>query len=164
MMTRVMRRAAAVTLMAAGAVLASQQPALADSPFSNLAGTWSGKGQVRLEGGKSEAIRCKAYYTTSSGGSELGMAIRCASAASKIEMRANLKYDNGSVSGNWEERTYNAAGDVTGQASQSKLSLKIQGGGLDGSMSVRLGGASQSVSISTSGSAFQGLDLSLSRG
>ncbi|MCB1513358.1 MAG: hypothetical protein H6876_11805 [Hyphomicrobiaceae bacterium] len=163
-MKRVTGRAGTVALITAAALIAGNLPAAAESPFANLAGTWSGQGKVRLEGGKSEAIRCKAYYTTSDGGSGLGMAIRCASAANKIEMRANLSYANGSVSGSWEERTYNAAGQVTGQASSSKLTLKIQGGGLDGNMSVRLGGASQSVSISTTGSTFQGLDLSLSRG
>lgn len=163
-MMRATGKTAVTALIAAASLIAGNLPAAADSPFGTLAGTWSGQGKVRLEGGKSEAIRCKAYYTTSDGGAGLGMAIRCASAANKIEMRANLIYANGSVSGKWEERTYNAAGEVSGQASSSKLTLKIQGGGLDGNMSVRLGGASHSVSISTTGSAFQGLDLSLSRG
>ena len=142
----------------------SSHSARADSPFSNLAGTWSGQGKVRLEGGKSETIKCRAYYTLKSGGSDLGMAIRCASPASKIEMRASLSYSGGNVSGNWEERTYNAAGAVSGSASSSRMSLTIQGGGLNGRMSVRLGDRSQSVTISTTGSTFRGLDLSLSRG
>ncbi|MFV0368829.1 MAG: hypothetical protein ACK5KM_10240 [Hyphomicrobiaceae bacterium] len=158
-------RTGAIALVAmALAVSSFTQSAWADSPFSNLAGTWSGQGKVRLEGGKSETIRCRAYYTLKSGGSDLGMAIRCASAASKIEMRASLSYSGGSVSGNWEERTYNAAGAVTGKASSSRMSLSIQGGGLNGRMSVRLGDKSQSVTISTTGSTFRGLDLSLSRG
>lgn len=153
---------AAMALVASGSLSA---PALADSPFANLAGTWSGSGKIKLEGGKSEAIRCKAYYTTGSGGSELGMAIRCASASNKIEMRASLVYaSGGKVSGKWEERTFNAAGEVAGKASSDRLSLSIDGGGLNGRMSVQLGGSSQSVSISTSGSAFRGLNLSLSRG
>ncbi|MCB1519217.1 MAG: hypothetical protein KDJ37_01425 [Hyphomicrobiaceae bacterium] len=146
-----------VSLFSAGAVAA-------ESPFASLAGTWSGSGKIKLEGGKSEAIRCRAYYTTNSGGAGLGMAIRCASSSNKIEMRANLKYAGGNVSGDWEERTFNASGQVKGQASADRLSLSIDGGGLNGRMSVRLGSSSQSVSISTSGSAFRGLNLSLSRG
>lgn len=162
-MMRFAGRVGAVVFFAATALVSGSPHAAAESPFSSLAGTWSGQGKVRLEGGKSEAIRCRAYYTTSQGGSGLGMAIRCASASNKIEMRANLNYDNGAITGHWEERTYNAAGEVKGQATSSRLTLSIAGGGLNGNMSVRLGGASQSVSISTSGSAFQGLDLSLSR-
>jgi hypothetical protein len=163
-MMRFAARSGAIALLAALALAGGSPEAKAGSPFATLAGTWSGQGKVRLEGGKSESIRCRAYYTTSNGGSGLGMAIRCASASNKIEMRANLNYANGAVSGSWEERTYNAAGNVSGQATSSRMTLTIHGGGLDGHMSVRLGGSSQSVSISTTGSTFRGLDLSLSRG
>lgn len=160
---RRIRHLAALSMAVATASLLSVAPALADSPFASLAGTWSGAGQIKLEGGKSENIRCKAYYTTNSGGAGLGMAIRCASASNKIEMRATLAYADGKVSGDWEERTFNAAGKVTGKAAANNLSLAIDGGGLSGSMSVRLGQASQLVSISTTGSAFRGLNLSLTR-
>lgn len=163
-MLRIAGRVGALALISAVALFHGSANAAADNPFATLAGSWSGQGKIRLEGGKSETIRCRAYYTTSDGGSELGMAIRCASASNKIEMRASLNYSNGSVSGSWEERTFNASGQVKGQATSSKLTLSIAGGGLNGSMSVQLGGASQSVSISTTGSTFQGLDLSLSRG
>ncbi len=163
-MMRIAGRTGAMALVSAAALFSGSSDAAAENPFATLAGTWSGQGKVRLEGGKSESIRCRAYYTTSGGGSGLGMAIRCASASNKIEMRANLNYSNGAITGSWEERTYNAAGEVKGQATSSRLMLNIVGGGLNGSMSVRLGGASQSVSISTTGSTFQGLDLSLSRG
>lgn len=163
-MMRIVRHFGAAVLLALAGAFALSVGARAESPFSTLAGTWSGQGKVRLEGGKTETIRCRAYYTVSGNGAQLGMAIRCASAANKIEIRANLTYAGGAVKGNWEERTYNASGDVTGEASASRMTLNIHGGGLDGRMSVRLGGASHSVSIATTGSTFRGLDLSLSRG
>lgn len=163
-MMRTVSRVGAAVLVTAAGLLAVSADARAANPFKSLAGSWSGQGKVRLEGGKTETIRCRAYYTLSDDAARLGMAIRCASAANKIEMRASLNYANGALSGNWEERTYNASGKVSGSASDSRMSLQIQGGGLEGRMSVRLGGASHSVSISTQGSAFQGLDLSLSRG
>lgn len=156
-------RVSTLAAVAIAALAATSAAADTQSPFATLAGTWSGSGHVRLEGGKSEAIRCKAYYTTKSEGSALGMAIRCASASNKIEMRADLTYANGAVAGSWEERTYNAAGQVSGKASSDRLSLTIDGGGLNGNMSVKLGGGSQSVNITTTGSTFRGLDLSLSR-
>ena len=158
------RKALALVMIASSSVILAGGSAAAQSPFASLAGTWSGSGKVRLEGGKSEAIRCKAYYTTKSDGSTLGMAIRCASASNKIEMRADRTYSGGNVAGSWEERTYNATGQVSGKATSDRLNLSIDGGGLNGRMSVKLGGSSQSVSITTTGSTFRGLDLSLSRG
>ena len=156
--------ATALTTSALLAAVAGTVPAVAAGAFSAIAGSWTGNGKVHLAGGKTEAIKCNAYYIAKAGGAGLSMAIRCASASNKIEMRANLTYTNGAVSGSWEERTFNAAGQVSGKATADKISLAIDGGGLNGSMSVRLGGASQSVSISTTGSTFRGLDLSLSRG
>ena len=133
------------------------------TPFASLAGSWNGSGQIRLEGGKYENIRCRAYYTLPDK-EKLGMAIRCASSSNKIEMRASLTYANGKITGDWEERTFNAAGNVAGTTTGSHMTLSIVGGGLTGSLAVRLSEKSQLVSISTEGSAFRGLSLSLTRG
>jgi hypothetical protein len=140
------------------------EPARADSPVPSLVGAWSGNGKIRLEGGKSEAIKCKAYYTAKAGGAGLSLAIRCASASSsKIEMRATIDFNGSKASGNWEERTYNATGDVAGSAGDGKMSLAISGP-VQGQMNVSYGGATHQVSITTTGSALQGVNISLSRG
>lgn len=153
-----------ITALVAGALALGAQPASADAPFSALVGTWSGSGQVRLENGKSEGIKCKAYYTSKDGGQGLSLAFRCASASNKIDMRATLASTGSAVSGSWEERTFNAAGNVAGKVDGSSINLSINGGGLTGSMSVSFGGNNQSVLISTEGSAFKGLRISLQRG
>lgn len=156
--------AALVPAMAIATLVAAPAPVRAEGPVPSLVGAWSGNGKIRLEGGKTEAIKCRAYYTAKSGGSGLSLAIRCASASSsKIEMRASLEFSGSKASGNWEERTYNAVGDIAGIAADGKLSLAISGG-VSGSMSVTYGGTSHSVSITTSGSALQGVNISLSRG
>lgn len=148
----------------AGAALAANLAAAADAtPFASLAGSWSGAGQIRLEGGKYENIRCRAYYTLPDK-EKLGMAIRCASSSNKIEMRASLTHAGGKITGDWEERTFNATGNVAGTTTGSHMTLSIAGGGLTGSLAVRLSEKSQLVSISTEGSAFRGLSLSLTRG
>jgi hypothetical protein len=139
-------------------------PAGAEGPFAGLTGTWRGAAEVRLQSGSSETLKCFAYYTPKATGAELGLAIRCASASNKIELRAQLTAEAGKVSGRWEERTYNAAGDVSGQAQEGRLNLSIEGGAFKGSMAVRTTGASQSVSIKTEGIALQGVNISLSRG
>lgn len=153
--------AAAATLMAAMALSAGPSSAAAESPFGTLAGTWSGSGTAQFDGGKTESLRCKGYYTNS-GASNLGLSIRCANASAKVELRANLVYANGSVSGNWEERTYNQSGTVSGNASSNKISLAITGG-IDGKMSVSIGGRQHSVIVSTGGPTLKGINISMSR-
>src|SRR5258706_7991951 len=136
----------------------------AGSPFASLNGAWSGGGQVRFADGKAERITCRAYYNLKGPPDELGLAIRCASISYKIEIRANLVNENGRLSGRWEERTFNAHGDVTGKASAGNISMSINGGGITGSMSVSYGETTQAVSISTDGSNLKGVTISLSRG
>ncbi|HEX4893075.1 MAG TPA: hypothetical protein VFV47_07275 [Hyphomicrobiaceae bacterium] len=139
-------------------------PAQAETPFLSLSGTWSGGGQVKFSSGNAEALRCRAYYTPKDTGQSLGLSIRCASQSNKIELRANLNYQSGRVTGSWEERTFNAAGNVTGQASVGKINLSINGGGFSGSMSVGTTGSQQSVVIQTDGIGMQSVNISLSRG
>lgn len=151
---------AALAAVVVGAAPAAQ----ADSPFTSLAGAWNGAGQVTFSGGQREALKCKAYYNPKDGGSGLSLAMRCASASAKLEFRASLEYTGGAVTGSWEERTYNAAGQVTGKATNSHLTLHVNGGGLTASMTVQMNGGSQVVSISTSGAGFTGVNINLSKG
>jgi hypothetical protein len=157
-----LRGSATVLTASAMAVLMIGVPAVAGSPFSALVGTWSGKGTARLEGGKSEKLSCKGYYS-SSGGSELKLNIICANASTKVELRSVLKYAGGKVTGTWEERNYNQTGTITGSADDSKMRLTIGGGGLTGSLSVSIGGATQSVSLSTQGSVLKGVNINFAR-
>lgn len=135
----------------------------ARGPFNRLSGTWRGTAKIRLTSGKSETLRCNAYYNPKDQGTGLGLAIRCASASNRIELRAQLNEDGGRVSGQWEERTYNASGNVTGRASDGSISLSIVGGGFKGTMSVQTSGTSQTVIIRTEGVTLQSVNISLSR-
>jgi hypothetical protein len=134
------------------------------APFAELNGAWTGAGQIRLEGGKTERVTCKAYYTPKDAGAAIGIALKCASTSYSIDLRSNLESVNGRVTGSWEERTFNATGNVTGRATNGNVSVAISGGGLSGSMSVSFGGTSQQVSITTSGTALKGVSISLSKG
>jgi hypothetical protein len=130
------------------------------SPFDVLLGSWGGSGEMRLDKGRTERIKCNAYYT--GGGAELGLAIRCQSDSYKIEIRSKLSYSGGKLSGNWEERNFNASGSASGTASSNKISLAIKGG-VSGTMFVNFTKSSQSVTISTQGTALQGVRISLAR-
>jgi hypothetical protein len=150
--------AAAVSILSAVA-----QSAVAASLFTTLDGAWNGSGQVRLENGKSERIKCNGYYTAKSGGSGLGIAIRCANPSVRINMRATLVDAGGQVTGTWEEREFNQAGEVSGKATADKLTLTF-GGAVSGTMSISTTGNTQSVSISTGGPGFTGVNLEFSKG
>lgn len=159
-----LRLAVGAALTAAGLTALTAAPAAAQSPFAALSGNWAGSGKVRFTGGSSEAVTCKAYYTPKEAGASMGVAILCASPSSKIELRATLAYDAGKVTGKWEERTYNVAGDVEGQANPNKINVSINGGGMTGSLAVGVNGGSQTVSIKTEGISMSGVDISLSKG
>jgi hypothetical protein len=148
----------------AGAVAtALGTPAHAAGAFANFSGSWSGSGQMRLEGGRTEALRCKAYYTDKSGGTALGISLRCASNSGKVELRANLTSNGNRVSGSWEERQFNASGSASGTAGGNHIALAIDGSGLTGSLTVSTNGARQTVSLSTQNVALKGLQISLAR-
>jgi hypothetical protein len=134
--------------------------AAAGNPFDTLLGSWRGSGQIQLSDGRSERLKCNAYYT--GGGSQLGMAIRCQSESSNVEIRSKLSQSGGRITGTWEERSFNATGTAAGQASDDKISLQISGG-VTGTMSVSYSGSRQSVAISTQGIALKSVTIDLTR-
>ncbi len=149
------------TISAATLGLALAGPAQARTPFNELAGNWSGGGQIRLDDGRTERLSCRAFYSPKEGGSTMGVALRCASSSYKIELRSSLRYAGGRVSGTWEERSYNVGGSVAGRASSGLINVTFSGG-LNGSMSVSYGGANQRVSFNTGGAS--SVSVSLSKG
>jgi hypothetical protein len=156
------RQAAAAALLLVLPALAG--PAMAaPGVFAQYGGSWSGGGHVRLEGGRSEALRCSANYVPRAGGAALGLSLRCASAGNRIELRASLTSSGSRVSGSWEERSYNASGGVSGVASANRLRLSISGGMISGVMVVTTSGKSQSISVRTDSTALRGVNISLRR-
>lgn len=145
----------------AAMLFASAAPAGAQTAVTGLLGNWAGSGRISYTDGSSEAIRCNAYNT--GGGSEVRMAIQCKSDRNPIHIRSQLKIDGSRASGQWEERTFNAAGSASGSASPSNVSLSIAGGGLNGSMSVAISKSSLSISITTQGIPMNRASMNLSK-
>lgn len=148
-----------------GAVTHFSLPASAESasPLSTLVGNWNGRGTLRFEGGRSERISCRGYYTAN-GAAGLKLALRCASPSASIDLRSSLQYRGGRVTGTWEERSFNASGAIAGRATSGNMNLAVHGGGLSGSMSVSFSGSKQSVSIDTLGTGLKGVFVNLRRG
>jgi hypothetical protein len=156
----VRRRPALCALAAPLALAAFSTPGAADPTFDPLLGSWGGSGTYKLQDGTSEKLKCDAYYTGS--GSQLGIAVRCSGQKNKIEMRSKLSSSGGTLSGSWEERTYNASGDVTGKLTAQNIKLAITGG-VGGSMTITYDKTKQNVAIATEGIPLKSVTVSLSR-
>ena len=130
--------------------------------LDRLMGSWSGSGQIRYDDGQSEGVRCSAYYT---GGNErLRLAIRCRSDSTEVEIRGLLTRQGEKLAGTWEERTFNASGEASGQVAGDRMSLSIAGGGFSGSMTVAYAGSRQVVTISTQGIRMRSVNVTLAKG
>ena len=135
--------------------------AYADALFDNLLGSWGGSGQIRYDDGRSEDIKCTAYYT--GGGDKLRLAIRCRGDKAEVEIRGELAAQGEKLAGTWEERTFNAAGEASGRFAADKMSLAVTGGGFSGAMTVTTAGAKQVVTISTEGIKMRSVNVTLAK-
>jgi len=146
----------------AGPAIGPAPTIAAGSPFDPLIGTWRGKGIINLKNGVPERLNCSTYYT--GGGSQLGLKIRCKNENRKIEISSQLSHSRGRLRGNWEEKTYNAQGNVTGQITDNAITLAITGlGELRGNMSVLYSRRRQDVKIVVEGIGLKSVDISLTR-
>ncbi|WP_072393183.1 hypothetical protein [Hyphomicrobium sp. CS1BSMeth3] len=158
---RLSARTVLAICLLSGAAIATAHAAA--TPFQSLFGTWSGSGQIRYQDGASERIRCTAYYSGAQ--RALRLAIRCRGTTNAVEIRGQLQQQpSGALSGTWEERTFNAAGEASGRMSPGRMNLSISGGGLSGSMSVNYGGSRQTVVISVQGVPLRSVNITMTRG
>ncbi len=130
--------------------------------FSSIKGAWRGAGQLKLQDGKTERLRCKAYYNPKDGGSKLGMAVRCASTSYKFEFRSQLSLKGEKIYGSWEERNFNAEGEVAGKFSPGNITLKATGA-VEAGMFVKYTSNQQTVSMVGNFGNFRGIKLSLKK-
>jgi hypothetical protein len=157
------RFAAALAVAFALAATAQTGRAEASELFRQLGGSWRGSGDLTLSDGTRERLSCRGYYVSKSGGEELSIAILCNSPNQKIEIRSRVQESGQGVSGEWEERTFHATGQVSGRATGNSLRLSVSGT-ISGSISVTLRGKSHTVAVSASGTGFKSVSISLSRG
>ncbi len=97
------------------------------TPFSQLAGSWHGGGSVKYNDGSNEHLSCRGTYSQKSGGTELALTIRCQSPSNKIDMKSNISYEGGRLSGHWSERNFGLEGDVAAARQPNRFSVQISG-------------------------------------
>ncbi len=135
-------------------------PSAKAAPIGALGGSWRGSGRLNLKGGKSERLRCRAYYTPKNKGARLGMAIRCASPSYKIEIRSKLDINGKRVNGSWEERNFNATGSLSGTSRPGRLALSINGA-VQAGLFLTYSGSRQNVRLTGNFGSFKSLLLTL---
>jgi hypothetical protein len=139
--------------------------ALADasSLFKQLAGSWRGDGDVVLEDGTRERLSCRGYYVLKSQGDGLSIATLCTSPTQKFEIRSLVAKSGDGLSGQWEERTYHATGQVSGSVNGTTMDLSFTGP-IDGTILISLEGKAHSVNVTAAGAGIKGVSISLIRG
>jgi hypothetical protein len=126
----------------------------AANPIGDMAGYWTGAGSVTLTSGNTERVKCAVVYKVSDDGGQIRQSIRCASTDYSINATAELRVKGEHVSGNWEEKTYSATGEVSGRYTGESLVLSIQGANFTAAMNVSLlslSACKQSISIAPKG-------------
>jgi hypothetical protein len=134
------------------------------SPFTAMAGAWSGSGTITTSDGNKERIRCRAKYDVDGAGSNLDLTLRCASDSYNFELQSNVAHKtDGTVSGNWSENTRRVGGNIEGSARGNAISVRVSGV-ISATLGVSTNGNQQSISIQAPGTELQSVAISMSRG
>ena len=132
-------------------------------PIELLPGRWTGWGQMTMDGGATEKVKCIATYFSEAGGRELRHNLRCASTNYRIDAAARLNVRSGKVSGKWEERTYSTGGAVTGRVIGDGISVNIVGQAFQASLKVETSKCRQTMNILPKGMGVARIAVDLSK-
>jgi hypothetical protein len=135
------------------------------SPFTKLAGAWTGGGTIELANGTREPIRCKAAYDVLANDNNLQLNIRCASDSYNFEMLASATLASNAISGNWSEASRNVAGKISGTASGDHIDVVADSAAFSASLALTTHGDRQSVVIKSkeANTTVKGATISLQR-
>ncbi len=134
-----------------------------DNPFAQFTGSWSGQGKITVQNGGSERIRCRGTYRAGESKATLTISLRCASDGYKFELASDVTYDNGAISGSWNETTRSVYGNLSGRATATNITAQASAVGVNASISIATRGNSQSVSIRSPGSEISEISVTMAR-
>jgi hypothetical protein len=138
-------------------VLALSTPPLpvsaATGPFAGFAGSWTGTGTLRPEGGAAERIRCKAEYRPrGSSEHEIDLQLRCASDSYNFDLSGQFTADEqNQVTGRWTERSRNVGGTAIGNAQGERLQIHTESSAFSADLVIVTRSRRQSVTIDSQG-------------
>lgn len=137
--------------------------ASAASPFTAMAGSWSGGGVLSTTDGGQERLRCRATYNVGNGSAQLDLNLKCASESYNFDLAGDVEYQGGAVSGSWREATRNASGTISGRASGDQVDAAARGDNFSANLSLTTRGGRQTVSIRPQGTNVTNVSLALQR-
>ena len=153
--------APAALLLLASLCLPGAQAAVV-SPFTALAGSWSGEGVLSTTDGGQERLRCRASYDVA-GGDELRLYLKCASDGYNFDLASEVQYRGGAISGSWTEASRNASGTLSGRAAGERIEAAARGQNFSANLSLTTRGSRQTVSIHPEGTNVTAVSLALNR-
>ena len=153
-----------IGLLTALVVAAAAQAKAESGPFAALAGSWSGGGEVNMQDGSADRLRCKATYKIGGGGTSATLNLRCASDSYNFDLTGNVRSDGGTVTGTWTEATRGIGGTVSGTAATNGISLQVIGPTFAAGLALSVNGNKQAISISAPASDIRSASISLTKG
>jgi hypothetical protein len=154
---------AGLLLLASLCLPGSATQAAVSSPFTAMAGSWSGGGMLNTTDGTQERLRCQASYDVAGTGAELRLNLRCASDSYKFDLASDVQYRGGAISGSWSEATRNASGSISGRAAGDRIEAAARGDNFSANLSLTTRGSRQTVSIRPEGTNITAVSLALGR-
>ncbi|HMA72230.1 MAG TPA: hypothetical protein VKP67_12170 [Xanthobacteraceae bacterium] len=133
------------------------------TPFTAMAGSWSGGGTLTMASGMQEPLRCRAQYGVISDRNDLQLNIRCASPSYNFDLAGRAEYQDGVISGSWSEATRNASGTISGRASGNHIQVAARGNSFSASLSLMTRGRYQTVEIQPQGTDVTNVSIALNR-
>ena len=133
------------------------------SPFTAMAGTWSGGGVLNTTDGQQEQLRCRASYNVAGAGEQLRLNLRCASESYNFDLASEVEYHGGAIRGSWTEASRNASGTLSGRAAGDRVEASARGDSFSANLSLTTRGGRQTVSIQPEGTNITSVSLALNR-
>lgn len=150
-------------LLGASLCLTSFSAQAAPSPFTALAGRWSGKGTVNTSDGQQDQMRCRAHYSVAPDGAELRLNLRCASASYHFNLDGDVRERGGEIQGSWSKSTRNASGSISGRAVGDRIEAAAAGQNFSANLSLTTRRNRQAVFIRPQGTNITSVALTLYR-
>ena len=148
-------------LLAAALCMPGATQAAPASPFTAMAGSWSGGGTLTTSDGAQEPLRCRASYDVA--GSGLRLNLRCASQSYNFDLAGDVEYRGGAISGSWTEASQHASGSISGRASGDHIEAAARGDNFSANLSLTTRGGRQTVTIRPQGTSVTAVSLALNR-
>jgi hypothetical protein len=150
-------------LLASLCLSGSAVQAAVPSPFTAMAGSWSGGGMLSTTDGNQERLRCRASYDVGVTGMELRLNLKCASESYNFDLASDVQYRGGAITGSWSEASRNASGTLSGRAAGDRIEASARSENFSAELSLTTRGGRQTVSIRPQGTNIADVSLALLR-